>query len=159
VVLRVPLIIKWPASRAGERRTGGLRREPTSALDLAVTVLAAAGLDTAGLPGKDLWRPLAPQRVLFAGGSAETIIAGARMLTREGEGEGDTRLLLRQHGIWRTPEAEDPQAIAELATLLDKRFARAQRARAALERRAASIQPPLSEEERARLRALGYTGS
>ncbi|HEX2252262.1 MAG TPA: sulfatase, partial [Thermoanaerobaculia bacterium] len=48
--LAVPLVVKWPrGERAGRRTTS-----PTSAVDLAPTLLAVAGVAAEGLPGRDL---------------------------------------------------------------------------------------------------------
>ena len=49
-ILRVPLIIKWPR---GER-AGAVNAVPASGVDIAPTLLAHAGLETADLPGDHL---------------------------------------------------------------------------------------------------------
>jgi membrane-anchored protein YejM (alkaline phosphatase superfamily) len=63
-VIRVPLIIKWPH----DQHAGTREQMLVSAIDLAPTLLAHAGIDTDDLPGRDL----------SADPSVEPILVGVR---------------------------------------------------------------------------------
>jgi hypothetical protein len=161
-VLRVPLIIKWPLSQAGARRAGRRRGDPVSAIDVVPTLLASAGvsLDEAArgvLPGVDLRGRLDPARSLLVGTSDLSLIAGDRMLTRLRD--GTLRLTVRRDGAWRelSDAAVAADSRAELVPVMDRMLAVSLRLRAELDRAGTPAKPPLSEEERARLRAFGYT--
>lgn len=161
-VLRVPLIIKWPASRGGARRAGLRREEPVSAIDVMPTILEAAGVSLDGaarafLPGADLRGRLDPARPLLVGGSDLSLIAGDRLLTRLQD--GGLRLMTRQAGVWLELRnaAVGVDSRDELTPVLDRMIAESLRIRAELDRSGTPAKPPLSEEERARLRAFGYT--
>ena len=149
-VLRVPLIVKWPTRLAGARRAGSVRREPVSGLDVMPTLLAAADLAADGLPGSDLAGRLDAARVLVAGSDTATAITAERLLTRYED--GSRRDLVAGAGGWQ-PAAPDGALDAALEDIL----AEASRQRAVLDRLGQPAKPALTEEERARLRAFGYT--
>lgn len=146
--LRVPLLVKWPRGRAA----GTVRERPTTALDVAPTVLAYFGLGSPDLVGRDL----------AAGGED----ARAVMLSKDAVRVGDLKL------VFATKEF--PEALYDLArdpgeqtNLLPARRADADRLRAAWERaterarRLAGVAPatagaPYSAAEIERLRSLGY---
>jgi len=150
-VLRVPLVVKWPGGdRAGRRHDG-----PTSALDLAPTLLAAFGLPAGELPGADL-RAARRERPVFAWGGWRAVVEGKlKAVFPPGAGEpllfdleadpAETRSLARQR----------PDDLARLAALLRAREGRDEALRGRLGA-ASQAAAPLSEEDRARLRALGY---
>ena len=70
-IVRVPLMIKWP----GGARAGTRHETATSALDVAPTLLAAAGLPTDGLPEPPLAaRPAG--RPIFAGTTQRAVVSG-----------------------------------------------------------------------------------
>lgn len=149
--LRVPLLVKWPRSAA---RAGRTTSRFATALDIAPTLLTHFGLDSGDLPGHDLSR------------SAER---GARwMLSKDAVRLDDLKLVLA------TPEF--PRALYDLAAdplertnLLPEREADATRieevrrlALAAMARRLevrgdSKVEAqPFTDEERERLRSLGY---
>ena len=146
--LRVPLVVKWPGGRAA----GVATARPTTALDIAPTVLAYFGQTGADLPGSDL---AAPERG-----------AQPAMVSKDAVRVGDLKL------IFATPEF--PEALYDLAAdpgertnLLPARRADADRLRAIWERaterarRLAGVSPatvpvPFNAEEIERLRSLGY---
>jgi len=149
--LRVPLLVKWPRSAA---RSGVTTSRFSTALDIAPTVLSYFGLPSDDLPGHDLSRPQG---------------RGARlMLSKDAIRVDDLKLILA------TPEF--PRALYDLAAdpgeqtnLLPGRAADAARleeirrlALAAAARRmavpaAGAVEAqPFTDEERERLRSLGY---
>lgn len=155
-VLRVPLIVKWPrGARAGQRTEA-----PVSAVDVAATLLLAADLDAGDLPGRDLRAVRRRDHPIFAGAYSKTLIRGNLKLTSDEAGR-----------LWFFDLEADPDETRNLYEIDPERSLpmqeaiRAQmRAEAvlieALDRRATAEAPsPLSEEERARLRALGYLDS
>ncbi len=160
-VLRVPLIIKWPASQGGARRAGLRRDEPVSAIDVMPTILAAAGVASGGvagsLPGGNLRGRQDPARPLLVGSADLSVVSGDRLLTRLQD--DSLRLMMRQAGHWQEVRnaAAGADHRAELTPVLDRLVAESLRLRAELDRTGTAAKPPLSEEERARLRAFGYT--
>ena len=84
-VLEVPLLVRWPGGRhGGERRT-----TPSGAVDLAPTLLAAAGIEAPDLPGTPL-RARPRERPVFSGVTSKSIVVGkvhAIFDVRTGEGE------------------------------------------------------------------------
>lgn len=156
-VLRVPLIVKWPASSAASRRAGTRRSEPVSALDLVPTLLAAAGLDRGELPGADLAGRLDPARRLVAGSETLSLVGGGEMLIRAADSG------LRLLDLTRGPPAlgtaiDDAARSAALDRQLAAMLARAAQRRTRFDAQGTPTAPALSDEERTRLRALGYTG-
>lgn len=150
-VLRVPLVVRWPAgARAGQRRL-----EPTSALDLAPTLLAAFGLPTGDLPGSDL-RAARRARPVFAWGGWRAIVEGSlKAVLPPGEAEALLFDLAVDPGEARDLARERPADLARLVALMRAREREDATVRARL---GAAAHPPVpvSEEDRARLRALGY---
>jgi arylsulfatase A-like enzyme len=147
--LRVPLLVKWPRGRAA----GVATEEPTTALDIAPTVLAHFGQGAADLTGRNL--------AVRAPANGPPV-----MVSKDAVRLGDLKL------IFATPEF--PEALYDLATdpgertnLLPARRADAELLRAvwrrAMERarRLAGVAPaaaavPFSAAEIERLRSLGY---
>jgi arylsulfatase len=153
-VLRVPLIIKWPGGeRAGERV-----EVPSGALDLAPTLLRAAGLPTDGLPGRDL-RRLEVARPVFAGSNFDLVVDGRWKAVIDPR-DGGRRLfdLLVDPAERRDLAAERPAEFERLAGLIRDRAERERRFARQLDA-ASDRRRELTEEERERLRALGYLGS
>ncbi len=154
-VMRVPLLVKWPAGR----RAGEVETAPTSALDVAPTLLAAAGLAAGGLPGRDLGRPLHGEPV-FAWDPGATVVAGdLKAIFRLPDGQPRLFDLAADPGERHDLAAARPEVVARLERLLAAREAadRAIVARLGTRQDAASPET-LSEEDVARLRALGYLG-
>jgi arylsulfatase A-like enzyme len=152
-VLRVPLLVKWPRGRAAGTRVA----TPTSALDVAPTILAAMGLPRDGLPGADLARP-AERRPVFSWGRWRMVV------------DGRFKAILRRGRAELFDLNADPGELDNLATRRPRVLARLRRlaeARSQADTRLAETlggaapgppAPSLSPEERERLRALGYLG-
>ncbi|MEM7481441.1 MAG: sulfatase [Acidobacteriota bacterium] len=148
-VVRVPLIIKWPAS--GER-AGRVNEVPSSAIDLVPTLLAKTGLPGNDLDGVDLQTRRA-DRPVTTGVQWRTVrVENLKAIFPLDEPP-------RLYDLAADPgEANDlapgrPEAVDKMRELLEKTRASAQPIPEAESERA-----PLSEEEKARLRALGYLG-
>jgi len=163
-VVRVPLAIKWPRGHfAGERR-----EIPTTALDLAPTLLAAAGLPARDLPGTDL-RRLAhdaradepgPERPIFNWGEWKVVVAGPWKLAVSGR-EGKVLLfhLPTDPREENNLAGEELERVRELQELLDQRLEE-EKGRYRKRARPGELgeAPALSQEEVERLKALGYLG-
>ncbi len=152
-ILEVPLIVKWP----GGQHAGEVRATPTSSLDLAPTLLAAAGLAAPGLPGSILGErdPAAP---IVSGTTYESIVAGGLQAIFP-PADGAVRIF----DLARDPrEQEDlagsrPDLVARLRRELRLRLEADKALLAALERSPGQTpSPSLTPEERRRLEALGY---
>ena len=153
-VLRVPLVVKW----ANGERAGTRTSTPTSALDLAVTLAAVAGVDAPGLPGVDLRRPRA-DRVLVAGEpSWQAIYRGDSKGVVFAENESRRFLfdLAADPGEGNNLRRERPERMAELEADLAAIHRWAEETRRRLGRGGAAAAGRLSAEEQERLRALGY---
>lgn len=154
-VLRVPLLVRWP----GGARAGRLRTEPTSGIDLAPTLLRAAGLDAEGLPGVALQDPEAGsrRRVVFAGTTHKAVVAGPwKAIVPGTEGPGAAPRLYRldrDPAERRDLAAEHPDVLARLRELS---AAHVEAARALTRSAGEEPAPGLTPEERRRLEALGY---
>lgn len=152
-VLRVPMLVKWPA---GER--AGTRTEaPSGALDLAPTILAGAGLE---LPELEL-RGLRLDRLAASERVRRPIFSGTKRMVvwHDGFKLSGTQLELRLHDLDADPDElvdlgpERPELVLELGELVLRRLALA-----ASVRRGGATRSELTDEERARLQALGYLG-
>lgn len=161
-VLRVPLIVRWP----GGERAGTVNEAPSGAEDLAATLLAAAGVPAEGLGGSDL-RTRRRDRPVFAGSDDRVVIDGSIKAVFELGGR-PPRLydLAADPGEQHDLAAERPGEVERLRGLLDARSAADRRRLARLTAEAGrrgdgpheggGDRPELTDEERARLRALGY---
>lgn len=154
-VLEVPLIVKWPR---GER-AGRVTQVPTSALDVAPTLLALAGADARDLPGDDLRRPRR-ERLIFSGapgwwavyrGDLKALFRadGSRRLYDLSRDPAEEHDLAAQHGD------ELDRLHDELRSMIDGSHRLRERYGAARQRARDS---DLTADERRRLRALGYLG-
>jgi arylsulfatase A-like enzyme len=154
-VARVPLAIKWPGGRSAGLRAG----TPTSALDVAPTILAAMGLPREGLPGRDLAR-LDGARPVFSWGNWRMVVRGEVKAVFRPAGQGDLLFdLAADPREERNLAAERPDLLAELRLLADARSEADRRLAAELESlEAIERERPLTPEELERLRALGYVG-
>ncbi len=149
--IRVPLLIKWPGGeRAGEKVT-----VPSSALDVVPTLLEELGMDTTGLPGAHLLRRRS-ERPIFTGANFDAVIEG-RWKAVLGRLEGERWLfdLTADPGEMHNLVDELPAEFSRLEEVIAKRKADEQHWAAQLVE-AGERQQQMSEEERARLRALGY---
>lgn len=154
-VMRVPLLVKWPRGR----RAGVTETAPTSALDVAPTLLAAGGLAAEGLPGRDLAGPLHGEPV-FAWDPGAMVMAGdLKAVFRLRDGRPRLFDLAADPGERHDLTAERPADLARLERLLATREAadRAIAARLAAEPGSPGLEA-LSKDDIARLKALGYLG-
>lgn len=152
-VTRVPLVIKWPRGAGA----GTVRQGPSSSIDVAPTLLTAAGLSPGDLPGADLRRRRA-DRPVFSGTAWRTVVAGPLKAVFPHRGPPQLYDLAGDPGEHRDLAAERPQEVTRLRRLLD---AHHERELADFERLARGVEAgerALTDEERARLRALGYLG-
>jgi len=155
-ILRVPLLIHWPRGvRAGERRS-----VPTSSLDLAPTLLAAAGLDREGLPGWDLAQAAQAnaggrRRALFAGTTGKAIVAWPwkAIFHLAPEGPPELYRLDRDPGERRDLAAGQAEIVARLR---DMGIGHVVASREMIRPEGHPDRPVLTPEERRRLEALGY---
>ena len=152
-VLRVPLVIKWPAGEsAGERRN-----LPTSSIDLAPTLLSAAGFEADGLPGVDL-RIKRRATPIFAGTVERVVLS-----------EGWKGVFRPQSPIRLFHLEEDPKELNNLAEShpldrerlhdLLRRWTESLKPRLEARNRRASFKSSgedLTQEEIQRLKSLGY---
>lgn len=154
-VVRVPLIVKWPGGARAGRRTPG----PSSALDVAPTLLAASGIpaDAGELPGEDLRLPARADRPVVVAATWRALIEGRRKLVVEPGQAPKLYDLDADPGESRDVAATDPAGVAALGTRLDTLRADGDRHFGRLAASAAAA-AKLTDEERARLRALGYLG-
>lgn len=150
-VLRVPLVVKWPRGL----RAGDANGAPCSGIDLAPTLLQAAGLPLDDLPGADL-RARSTEAVVMAGTLERMVIADGLKGLFEGKGPDRLFDLAADPGETTDLAGARPGDLQRLAVLLD----RERRAALELYRRLGSArdagQVDLTAAERERLRAFGY---
>jgi arylsulfatase A-like enzyme len=156
-VLRVPLVVKWPA---GTGPAGARTEVPTSSLDVAPTLLALAGAAAPDLPGVDLRRPRRG-RPRFAGSTSWWAVYDEGWKALFPTSGAPPRLY---HLAADPAESENvadrrPGELARLRGHLDALQAWSAAARARLAAGAddgGAGAGELTDEERERLRALGY---
>jgi arylsulfatase A-like enzyme len=150
-ILRVPLLVKWP----GGERAGWINDSVSSSIDLAPTLLVAAGIDAGDLPGYDLHRRPADAPV-FSGTLGRAVIWGNSKGIFGGAGPPRMFDLTTDPGEGRNIIESDP----EHARVLRKLLADNQRAALQLlesfgsQRKSGEV--ALSDSERKRLEAFGY---
>lgn len=154
-IVRIPLLIKWPErERAGRRHPG-----PSSAQDVAPTLLDAAGLSVDGLPGFVLSER--PRRAPVTGGSKAKfrylVTPGHLKLVDYAARDRRTELydLEADPRELRNLAPLRSRDVTRLAEILDRVEARSL-ADANRGSKDAETDVTLSAEEQARLRALGY---
>lgn len=158
-ILQVPLLVKWPGGEGAGARHGS----PASAVDLAPTLLAAAGLPVDDLPGTPLARRH-PDAPVVAGTLDRTLIQGDWKLMVPLRGGPVALYDLDSDPLERHDLAADPRHAERVERLRDLYEAQME-----IERQLrASIgigigvgtgegaRPTLTPEERERLEALGY---
>ncbi|HET9314905.1 MAG TPA: sulfatase [Vicinamibacteria bacterium] len=157
-VVRIPLLL------AGPSVTPRREARQASLLDVAPTVLAWAGLEVPGhMQGRSLLAPL-PEREAY-GETDHTNDGTRKLFLRSGQGRGKTILSLRRQDAVPAREewydlAADPGETrsrpprADAAEVIRRRAI--ERWKQARGRGAGAPQVTLSEEQRERLRALGY---
>lgn len=154
-VIEVPLLIHWPGGRHGGER----RSTPSSSIDLAPTLLAAAGVDARDLPGTTLHdRP--PRAPVVSGTRFKSIVVGeAHAIFAPRLRGGELYHVGRDPREQRDLAASRPEELLRLREKVLERLEEDRRLRAALESgtgAAAAPEVELTEEERRRLEALGY---
>jgi arylsulfatase len=153
-VLSVPLLIKWPKGARAGRVTPG----PSSAVDLAPTLLAALELPTEGLPGKDLRNRPAAEPVLAGWAPTwKAIRVGSLKAVIRSNNPAASELydLATDPGETTNLAASRPEDLERLRRMLVRRT-RDDLAHAAQADDIFDQQVTLSDEERERLRSLGY---
>jgi arylsulfatase A-like enzyme len=152
-VIRVPLMIKWPHDRHA-----GIREQlPVSALDLAPTLLAHAGVEADDLPGRDLSAVpgLAP---ILVGAKRRVIIHGGFKTVIGGSSPPEVYDLDHDPFEMTNIAGQRPDLVeaAELYLKAHQRRAYKTFKQLAGGHRARAHQVDLTDQEKAHLRALGY---
>lgn len=157
-VVEVPLLVKWPRGEHAGRR----RHTPSSSIDLAPTLLAAAGIAAPGLPGSPLHArdPAAPA---FAGTTSKAIFtrrfhAIFHLASAGGTGERAELFDLRADPLEQHDLAQvQAEELDRLRRRLGEHLETGRRLRRSLGAGGESEgEVELTPEERRRLRALGY---
>ncbi len=151
-ILQVPLLIKWPGGEhAGERRD-----TPSTSIDLAPTLLAAAGIAAPDLPGSILAErdPAAP---VFSGTTDKSIIAGGLQAIFPPTDPPELYDLARDPREEHDLAARRPEVLVRMRERIRQRLEADAELFAAMKRSGSeSASPALTPEERRRLEALGY---
>lgn len=151
-VIRVPLIVKWPQGlKAGSRGP-----VPSASIDIAPTLLEAAGLDLGDLPGTPLQR-LSVERPQYVFGGSRAVIDGRWKVIFS----GDLSRALRTYDL-----AIDPKEGRDLSGTRPEVFDRLRKIARELTQKDWELRDryqaedtstaKLTEEEKEKLRALGY---
>lgn len=152
-VTEVPLVVHWPGDlRAGERVV-----TPTSALDVVPTLLAAAGLPADDLPGQSLGDAPRPRPVFSWSEAWDVVVAGPTKAILRADGSASLYDRAADPNEERDLAAVQPERVAEARRLLAARRAAENAVLEALRSHGFETRS-LSEEEKKRLRALGYLG-
>lgn len=169
-VLEVPLLVKWPAGSPHARRAGTRREMPSSAIDVAPTLLAAAGIapepGAVPLPGMALPERSAVTPV-FAGTTSKSILTRRfhAIFRPGGDGMAEEAELYdlesdpaERRNLAAAPSPAAAEALARLRNRLVEYLEETRRTAAALGIGAGAPAPEveLTPAERRRLEALGY---
>lgn len=150
-VLRVPLILWGPEVRAGRDDT------PVSLIDLAPTMLAAAGASFDDLPGRSLLgdggidgdRPVIAERLLYGEETKAIVRWPRKAILQVASGNAMLFDLAADPGEQHDLAADRPDELAALLGELGERLA-------AAESLGVGVEAELDEDLLRRLRALGY---
>ncbi len=152
-IVRVPLLIKWPKNR----NSGRVGTFASSSIDIGPTLLEFAGLDLDDLPGDPLQR-LDSKRPISIGGPVRMLAEGDWKVLTGGNSEDVWFLSNTAQDMWEKDDLTDDNEDA-LRGLL-KRARELMRHDEALREKyrshGAERTVTLSEEEKAKLQALGY---
>jgi len=162
-VVRVPLVVKWPRSARGEDEAGGRRTTRlTSSVDIAATMTALASAPGPDLPGIDLRRPR-ENRPVFVGSAAWAVIVQDGWKLLLGQDGNPLFHLAEDPGEAENVSDHHPEVVERLRARQRDLTAWSETARARLldlygddagGKRGSEAE--LSQEEKERLRALGY---
>lgn len=152
-VITVPLIVKWPDNQEAGRRI----TIPTSSIDVATTLLAAAGVKKTDLPGLDLHKPRS-HRPIFVGSIAWWAVYDGPWKAVFSPKGGDHLFNLAEdpnelHDMGGTRPGVEGRLHHQLEVMLS--WSRAERKKLAAGGRGKAT-TTLSPQERKRLKALGY---
>lgn len=169
-VLEVPLLVKWPAGSPHAQRAGTRRDLPSSAIDVAPTLLAAAGIaagsEKTRLPGTPL-----PERSaivpIFAGTTSKSILTRRfhAIFRPGGDGVAEAAELYdllddpaERNDLASAPSPEAAETLTRLRRRLVEHLEETRRTAAALGVAAGepAAEVELTPEERRRLEGLGY---
>ncbi len=152
-IVRVPLIVKWPDGRHG----GESRNVPSSSVDLAPTILEFAGLEVDDLPGTPL-QQLTVERPIFIGGPSRMLVDGDWKIILGGNGKDVKFLssLSRDPGEHHDLSATRADATPGLLKIVRAFIRNDMALRNKYQSERTPSAAPLNEEEKEKLRALGY---
>lgn len=169
-ILEVPLLVKWPAGSPHAERAGTRRDLPSSAIDVAPTLLAAAGIaagsEAAPLPGTPLPTRSAVTPI-FAGTTSKSILTRRfHAIFRPGaDGVPEAAELYdlladpaERHDLAAAPAPAAAETLARLRRRLVEHLEETRRTGAALGVAAGepAAEVELTPQERRRLEGLGY---
>ncbi|MAE69615.1 MAG: hypothetical protein CME06_03995 [Gemmatimonadetes bacterium] len=153
-VIRVPLVLSGLES---EHRWGAIESKPVGLIDLATTLLAAAGLEDRALGGQNLSRPIREdsylcENMLYNEDLSTGALRGDRFSVREGSWKA---IFGRSDGVELYHSDEDPNEERDLASEHPEIVARLAERRSRLATLDRSL-GALGRHERNALNALGY---
>jgi len=151
-VVRVPLMIKWPASDRG----GVVNRAPCSAVDLAPTLLEFAGLPIVDLPGIPLHQRDEHAPVFIGTLDQAVVVDGYKAIFDFAAGPASLFHLAEDAGELVNLAASDPGRLRSLEELVRARKEEALALHRKIGSGAESEKVVLSPRERERLEAFGY---
>jgi arylsulfatase A-like enzyme len=153
-ILRVPLVWKWPGNRfAGERRD-----DLSSGVDVAPTLLAAQNISTEGLTGRNLLE-LPSERPVFARTHEWVVVSNGLKGIFSGTEPAHQRLYDLRQDPRETSDVsgQQPEVVAHLMSCLKNRvLADLDSLERLVEEAPRPADLALTEEQEARLKALGY---
>jgi arylsulfatase A-like enzyme len=152
-IVRVPLLIKWPGGDHG----GVVNRAPCSAVDLAPTLLEFAGLPTVDLPGSHLHGRDEHDPVFVGTLGRAVVVDGYKAIFDDGAGTARLFDLVNDAGEMVNLAASDPGRLGPLEELLRARKEEALALYRKIGSGLESEEVLLSQRERERLEAFGYT--
>jgi len=152
-IIRVPLLIKWP----NNRRSGRVGAFATSSIDIGPTLLEYARVDLGDLPGAPL-QVLDTNRPIFIGGPTRMLVEGNWKSLMDGDIEDVWFLSNTRKDMWEQNNlADDNQNILRELLKTAREFMRDDELlREKYWSEDSERTATLSEEETAKLEALGY---
>lgn len=156
-ISRVPLIVKWPDGA----KAGTTSSIPTSAVDIAPTLLSVIGATLEGLPGEDLREPVRDRPVVTMSGFWTLRHRSMKAIFSDHTPGGVSLLFDLANDPAESADlaARRPRDLDRFRNLWEEEARRYDEIRRRLEggsRGDDGESQPLSEERRRRLRSLGY---